>query len=71
MLFRLSPAPTDTVKLLVWEVDGATPAKLVPPALLKYTAPAPGNGIVPASYAGANEAPLVDVSVYPFPLASA
>jgi hypothetical protein len=70
MLFRLSPVPTDTVKLLDWEVDGATPAKLVP-ALLKYTAPAPGNGIVLASYAGANEAPLVDVSVYPFPLASA
>ena len=70
-LKRLSPDPTVIVNDLD-VLDGMdTPEKLVPPALAKYTDPAPAKGSVELSKAGAFCTPFVDVRVYPFPLASA
>ena len=71
---RLSPAPTDALKLCIAFPDGEseltpTPAKFTP-GLLKYATPAPENGPVLNSDWGLYDAPLVSVRMYPPPLAS-
>jgi hypothetical protein len=65
MAAMLSPPPMLILKVLALTDN---PGTLL---LSRRAAFAPGNGAVSPSNAGAVEAPLVELSVYPLPLASA